>query len=94
MFPEQLKEARGHGVLDTGVGCFVVILAQVWKLDAREVEGASGVVKRIGQIAPRISWDLMASRLTIKKAMPSVKQKYTSYMDFARTLVCVTLCCG
>jgi hypothetical protein len=40
----------------------------MWKTNSQEVEGGNSIVKHITQLAPNISWELLSSRITIKKS--------------------------
>jgi hypothetical protein len=44
-------------------------IASQMSSNTQAIEGANNIVKSVGRVAPHISWDLMASRVTVKKAV-------------------------
>lgn len=42
-------------------------VSSVWEVDTQDIEGTNSIVKRLGMLAPNMTWDLLAARITIKK---------------------------
>ena len=55
---------------------FFLDLAWRWLVDQREIEGINSQVKHMSKRAPNMSWELLASRLVIKRATVGRTQEY------------------
>ena len=55
---------------------FFLDLAWRWLVDQREIEGINSQVKRMSRLAPGMSWELLASRLIIKRTTGGMSQEY------------------
>jgi hypothetical protein len=54
-------------MLDGSVHHFVGMVSKCLYVDTQEIEGLNNTIKRVGQLAPNMSWELLAARVTIKK---------------------------
>ena len=54
---------------------FLTELFGMWTCDTQEVEGVNNIIKTIAKLAPNISWRLMASRVTVKKAAATCQSR-------------------
>ena len=75
-FEAAVKEAADHGAMSNLD--FYDLLGDIfamWKADNQEIEGVASIIKRIMDICPHITWQLLSSRVVIRKFLADVKTK-------------------
>ncbi len=65
---------KNTGVCDAALWRFVWDLSKLWRLDTQDIEGMNNMLKHICKIAPHIAWELLASRLVIRKSIGNIGQ--------------------
>ena len=66
-FKPELIQARDTGFMHSRLWNMLNQLANVWWTDTQEVEGANSIIKAIASAGPNTTWNLLSSRLLIKK---------------------------
>ena len=68
-FPSDLQAALQPGTFSTGLFTFLRTVGQQFKLDVQVVEGVNSMVKLQCTRSPRISLELLSSRVAVEKAL-------------------------
>lgn len=67
IFVSALRIAANTGCLDYRLWLLLETIAQQWKMDTQEIEGVNNIIKYLMALCPALAWELLASRITIKK---------------------------
>ena len=67
LFARELTVAAELGTLDPTLFTLLMDVSLVWPLDTQELEGCNSVIKYVVELSPNISWQLLSSRITLKK---------------------------
>ena len=66
-FRSDIEHAAATGLFSQIAADFLEEVAMMGSVDTQEIEGLNNSIKRIGLLAPHMSWELLASRVIIKK---------------------------
>ena len=69
------QHSAATGLCTVQLRAFCADLFHMRACDTQELEGCNNIIKTIAKLAPNISWRLMASRVTVKKAAAVCRPK-------------------
>eukprot|EP00974_Lingulodinium_polyedra_P035136 3374723-Lingulodinium_polyedra.AAC.1 len=87
LFAVELQEASQSGLCNKRLWRLVADLMSVWHTNTQEVEGVNSIIKKIVQLAPNVSWKVLAARISIKKGCGCMAPSRSSEEAFIQNCV-------
>ncbi len=84
LFRHQLSHAVSTGRLHYPLFEFLKTLFLCWPTDTQEIEGVNSIISRMVSLAPAIQLPLLSARITVKKALGTLRSKTKADTHTAR----------